>query len=293
MSDSRYIKSLDPYSFGSHSLINLPESMDEKLQKVIENKTPINSKRPYYQLSGKGSLFLIGGRARAGKDTAGIMIQEYLKYLTGKHGVHEKFSFADPVKMTAAYIFGLSGHQVYGDEKDAMDTRWGTTPRRILQKFGTDVARNIDPNVWAIHLCHRILASIIFSSGDSPFIPSPAFNNNDHDERFVDGYRMVDNLTDFINPFLPFANFIVVPDLRFKNEIDVVQTRLSDYFNIYKIYINRGELPAIEEIATQHESENSLDNVPFDYEIVNTGTLDEFYDKIIKMIHEIYSVKFK
>ncbi len=36
--------------------------------------------------------------------------------------------------------------------KETIDTRWGLSPRFLLQRFGTEVVRNTHHNVWVYHL---------------------------------------------------------------------------------------------------------------------------------------------
>ena len=77
---------------------------------------------------------LIGllGKARCGKDVLA-------DHLVG-HGF-VKCHFATPLKDACRVLFDLSEDQLHGDAKDAHDPRLGTTPRRIMQVFGTDVMR--------------------------------------------------------------------------------------------------------------------------------------------------------
>jgi len=46
---------------------------------------------------------------------------------------------ADDLKSLVKLLFGFSEGQVESDEKDMIDERWGLTPRRTLQFFGTEV----------------------------------------------------------------------------------------------------------------------------------------------------------
>ena len=103
------------------------------------------------------------GKARAGKDTSGIMLQGLFK----EYGIDfELKSYARELKEKVKYDFDMTDNQVYGDLKEVPDTRYikdkvhvsGTggqeyettywTPRELLQYFGTDVYRKIDDNIW-------------------------------------------------------------------------------------------------------------------------------------------------
>ena len=83
---------------------------------------------------------LIGfaGKARSGKDTAG-------KYLVDKYQFAHYY-FAKPLKEATKIMFGLTDEQIKNKEKPAEP--WGRSPRELYQLLGTDIARNIDVNVW-------------------------------------------------------------------------------------------------------------------------------------------------
>lgn len=56
---------------------------------------------------------------------------------------------AAPLKEACQTIFNLSDDQLYTSEgKESIDLRWSTTPRKILQRFGTEVGREFSDDVW-------------------------------------------------------------------------------------------------------------------------------------------------
>ena len=83
---------------------------------------------------------LIGfaGKARSGKDTAGAYLVDNYNFL--------RYSFAQPLKDATKIMFGLTDEQIKDKEKAAEP--WGMSPRDLYQRVGTDIARNIDVNVW-------------------------------------------------------------------------------------------------------------------------------------------------
>lgn len=88
-------------------------------------------------------MLIIGitGKARAGKDTIGNLLW--------KDHAFERFAFADNLKSACVEIFGLSPEQVWCDEKEEPDTYWNTTPRNLLQYFGTEVMREgFGKDIW-------------------------------------------------------------------------------------------------------------------------------------------------
>jgi hypothetical protein len=87
-------------------------------------------------------LIGITGRKGHGKDTVGRLLRE-------RHGFRT-LAYADPLKASAKLIFGLTEEQVNGPlhVKEALDPRWGLSPREIMQRLGTEVARAIHPETW-------------------------------------------------------------------------------------------------------------------------------------------------
>ncbi len=86
-------------------------------------------------------LIGIVGKKQHGKSTAAAVLADM-------HGL-EVDAFAAPIKAAAREWFGLTTHQVDGDQKQVIDPRWDRTPREIMQLLGTEVARTIHPDVWA------------------------------------------------------------------------------------------------------------------------------------------------
>lgn len=91
-------------------------------------------------------LIAISGKARAGKDTLGSVMQKIGSEAFNKD--IKLVSFAYKLKKIAMDNFYLSDEQVNGSLKEQEDPRWGyITPRAILQKLGTSY-REIYPNYW-------------------------------------------------------------------------------------------------------------------------------------------------
>ena len=76
----------------------------------------------------------VTGKKRNGKDTVG-------DYLVKNHNFI-KLSFADPLKQACKILFNFSDEQLYGNDKETIDSRWNTSPRKVLQYLGTDIFRN-------------------------------------------------------------------------------------------------------------------------------------------------------
>jgi hypothetical protein len=88
-------------------------------------------------------VIAICGLKRSGKDTIA-------DYLCEEHG-YEKIKIAAPLKDALKVMFGFSDEQIEGDSKDVIDIKWGITPRKVMQFFGTEVMQyqiqDLLPNV--------------------------------------------------------------------------------------------------------------------------------------------------
>jgi hypothetical protein len=94
------------------------------------------------------------GQAGAGKDTAA----NFLYSLDREKTII--LSLATPLKEICAYIFDLTGDQVYGSEKEVVDERYQKSPRKILEFVGTELfRRQIHPDIW-LHLLIRNITKI-------------------------------------------------------------------------------------------------------------------------------------
>jgi dephospho-CoA kinase len=71
------------------------------------------------------------GLKRCGKDTvADVLVREY---------GFEHRKIAEKLKSMVQNLFDLSLEQVESDLKETVDPRWGVSPRRLMQFFGTEV----------------------------------------------------------------------------------------------------------------------------------------------------------
>lgn len=100
-------------------------------------------------------LIGLSGRKRSGKDSIG-------HYLESEHGYTIDY-FAKPLKEAVRNIFYWSKAHTDGptdegepDLKEAIDPFWGLSPRFVMQRFGTEVGRQIDVEVWVKSLQLRV-----------------------------------------------------------------------------------------------------------------------------------------
>lgn len=218
----------------------------------------------------------ISGVAGSGKGTAA-------DFLVRNHGF-VKVALADPIKRTVQDVFGFTEWQLWGpsEARNAPDTRYPRkhgpfsqmsfscpccrvdfnpmvepedwpqcylTPRYALQQLGTEWARNCYQNVWieyALRVAEKLAAG---------------------------GYAYTATSGLRINLDLGEAS-VVVPDLRFKNEVDAFRKAGAKLVRIVRPGAG---------IAGQHVSETEQESIPdsaFDAVIVNDGTLEELELKV-------------
>lgn len=92
------------------------------------------------------------GRAGSGKSTAA-------KYLEQRYGA-KRYAFAAPVKELAKRLWDFSDEQLYGmqEQKEAVDPRWGISPRTAMIRLGDEARNVVDPFIWVNGCFNRILS---------------------------------------------------------------------------------------------------------------------------------------
>lgn len=94
------------------------------------------------------------GRAGSGKTTAARFLEE--RY-------HARvFSFAGPLKDLAKIVWGFSEEQVRGTQaqKEAVDSRWGISPRETFIRLGEGAREALYDRVW-IDVCFERIRSYL------------------------------------------------------------------------------------------------------------------------------------
>jgi len=112
----------------------------------------------------------ITGKAGSGKDT---MVELFLK--NSAHPLSQRLAFGDGVKHSAAAIFREDLGNFYENKQDISD-QWGITYREMLQKLGTEFARDmIDQDFWVKWLAGKMGG--IATAVQLVFITDVRFNN--------------------------------------------------------------------------------------------------------------------
>lgn len=211
-----------------------------------------------------GVIVGIMGNARAGKDTTAL-------YLADKHRFI-RVGLADPMKRFCKEVFDFSDEQLYGDKRDAPDTRYPRvvesglrgnvneylTPRYALQTLGTEWGRNCYDDIWiehGIHVAQELLHGYAEYSAK-------------------EGLRLTEKDTG-ICPGVVFS------DLRFYNEYNAVKKAGGVMVRIKR----PGYGGALGIVGHQSEEEQkNLSDDMFDVILDNSGDFDFLYRQIEEKI---------
>ena len=199
---------------------------------------PIQNKMP--------KIIAICGAKRSGKDVLA-------KHLVATRGF-KKLSFAEPLKKVVKELFNFNDIQVgideenaVGDEKEIIDERWGISPRKALQFFGTEIMQHaIDeliPNTNRGFLADILISRISCDSCDS-----------------CDSY--------------------VISDLRFLHEYNKLKSsvKVGKIRSLIIVKISRPAVNISEDTRDTHISENEFIDIPCDVEIINDGSISDLKD---------------
>lgn len=199
------------------------------------------------------------GFARSGKDTVG-------GYLIENHGF-QKISFAKLIKDICRMTFDFSEEQLYGSLKDVPDERYPF--EGICVRCGT--AMDFHPardSMWSCPSCgwdynhHHI----------TPRLPQQTLGT-EWGRRLMSG---IWTMATFNHIAKSDHDKWVIPDVRFRNEIQAIQDRGGEVIRLL-----RGEA------QHTHQSEQEMAemaNNEFDWVIDNQGTLEELYENVEKFL---------
>jgi len=145
-------------------------------------------------------IIAICGPKRSGKDTIA-------DHLISKYN-YEKIKIADPLKLITKELFGFTQDQVgETDSKDIIDERWGITPRKALQFFGTEVMQykiqELLPDIGRKFWINRVLAGICTDRESAKYVISDLRFLHEYEELYK---KTKDNLY-IIKVFRPNKNY--------------------------------------------------------------------------------------
>lgn len=89
-------------------------------------------------------------RAGSGKTTAARYLEREFDFT--------RLSFAGALKRVARDVMGFGDQQLYGPNsvKEAVDPRYGMSPRTFLQELGCAMREHVGPDVWVRGVIHEI-----------------------------------------------------------------------------------------------------------------------------------------
>lgn len=179
------------------------------------------------------------GNKGSGKSTVAL-------HITKKYSFIEK-ALADPIKQIGLLI-GFSQQQMYGSQKDkeTVDPIMGISGREFLQKMGTEIGREIIPQI----------------------IPNFKLAQN--------GQLWINTTGRIIDAELEQKNNILISDIRFPNEAEMIKSRNGIIIEIQR--------DTIKDNYSEHSSESSLATIKADYVIENNGSFDYLYTQINNII---------
>jgi hypothetical protein len=185
-------------------------------------------------------LIGFGGPAEHGKSTCASLAEEIL---TSQGYKVKVISFADRLKAACKVIFRLTDHDlIHPIGKTTIKSHLSTTPREVLQKFGTEVCREILPQ----YLMTDILRE---AGGIWTWNVEQDILETDADEDTV----------------------ILIPDVRFPNELAMLRKHGATFINVMR--------PRHLNLNLNHVSEAGLTGA--DYTIINDGDLTDLKINVI------------
>lgn len=196
----------------------------------------------------------VGHKRGSGKDT---FVIEAADCVRAKGGIALHFSFAGPLKEVVGKLFRFSQTQMHTPEdKATTDSRWGVTPRKVLQVAGTECFRDIFHSDFWIMVAQVAIQEAI-------------------DE--ADGQQVI----------------IFFSDTRFRNEANFIKKMDGEVVHIVRPCVLEAEKQARESGIAIHVSETDLDGYEgWNRVVMNDGTRDEFLSAAARYVDYIYESKF-
>lgn len=91
-------------------------------------------------------------------------------------------------------------------------------------------------------------------------------------------------ISDIISFFPENWDYVLIPDCRFPNEIDLIKSKFDA---VHVRVVRDGFISRLTPEQEMHQSETALDNIHADYYINNNGTLKDFRNSVIEWLIEL------
>jgi hypothetical protein len=182
-------------------------------------------------------LIGLAGRRRAGKD----LVASFLK---DTHGFEVR-KFAGPMKAALCALFDWNGDHMEGNLKEVVDPRWGVSPRKMMQFFGTELMQfRMQELIPDMGRSYAVKRAFLESSVGAP------------------------------------CSDIVISDTRFQHEVDAIREHGG-----ITIRINRPSLGSqLDTAIDSHASEADIDLLDVDFDVKNDSTVDALHTNIAAII---------
>ena len=148
-----------------------------------------------------------------------------------------KLSFASPLKEITKILFNLSDEDVKDPiKKELINPKFNASPRELMQWLGTDIMRE-------------------------------EFNKKFN----YSGSIWIDSVKDKVKTLLDNNKDVVIDDVRFQNEVDMIHSLGGIVINLHNDLYN-----TLTNSTSTHSSENQ--KLTFNYEFVNDKSYSNTYD---------------
>ena len=163
-----------------------------------------------------------------------------------------KLSFASPLKEITKILFNLSDEDVKDPiKKELINPKFNASPRELMQWLGTDIMRE-------------------------------EFNKKFN----YSGSIWIDSVKDKVKTLLDNNKDVVIDDVRFQNEVDMIHSLGGIVINLHNDLDN-----TLNNSTSTHSSENQ--KLTFNYEFVNDKSYSNTYDiywKLDLLINKYYGL---
>lgn len=199
----------------------------------------------------KMKIIMLCGKKKSGKTTSA----SFLRSIGVKnHGFQsDVYSFAGPLKRMVKEGFSLSDSQVWGSDREKVDERYGVTPRKLLQIFGTDIF-------------FKYIYDLIPDLENK--IPKRKFWTR----LFVEYTKHTTN------------ELIIIDDGRFPHEAEEIRKLGGVVVRLYRKETDKH--------AGDHPSETEVDEIKADYEIHNDGSILSLFDNLRRILMKVVGKEF-
>jgi hypothetical protein len=188
-------------------------------------------------------IIALTGKKGCGKSVA----SDHISKLYNSH----KLSFSTPLKKAISEIFNFRNNECFdSDKKELVDSRWGVSPRELMQKIGTDIFRDRMKEV-----CPNMIMPY-----DTIWISNMYFN-----------IREIENIYKYS---IYKYNTYIIDDCRFEDEYNFIKN-----LGGYVVRINKTD-----RIYSKNDDHSSEKGCSFDFEIDNNGTIEELKIRIDNLI---------